>query len=223
MRYGIIALTGAAAVALAACSSSSTPAPTTTATATAKASPSSPTTTAKPNKPGDRVAGLIASVSGNTIQVAEKSSTATIAFTNETTVAEMYPAQLSDVTAGSCVSIRPTRDSQPSGPVTAHAVVVSPVGNGQCPQAQHGRGVRGAVASVTGNTIAVTTQGNPNPTTVEINGDTRYAKRVGANSQAITAGKCIAGRGTEDSSGALQATSITVRQAGNRPCPSPRR
>jgi hypothetical protein len=219
MRYGIIALTGAAALALAACSSSSTPAPTTTATA----SPSSPTTTVKPNKSGDRVAGLIASVSGNTIQVAEKSSTATIAFTNETTVAEMYPAQLSDVTAGSCVSIRPTRDSQPSGPITAHAVVVSPVGNGQCPQAQHGRGVRGAVASVTGNTIAVTTQGNPNPTTVEINGDTRYAKRVGANSQAITAGKGIAGRGTEDSSGALQATSITVRQAGNRPCPSPKR
>ncbi|PXX09864.1 hypothetical protein C8E89_105218 [Mycolicibacterium moriokaense] len=208
MRYGIIAVTGAAAVALAACSSSSTPAP---------------ATTPKANKPVDRVAGLIASVAGSTIQVTEKNSTATIAFTNETRVAEMYPAQLSDVTAGSCVSIRPTRDSQPSGPTTAHTVVVSPADNGQCPQAQNGRGVRGAVASVSGNTIAVTTQRNPNPTTVEINGDTRYAKRVVANSQAIAAGKCIAGRGTEDGSGALQATSITVRQADNRPCPSPRR
>ncbi len=171
----------------------------------------------------DRVAGLIASVSGNTIQVTEKTSTATIAFTNETTVAEIDPAQLSDVTAGSCVSIHPTRDSQPSGPVTAHTVVVSPAGNGECPRAQDDRAVRGMVASVTGNTIAVTTEGNPNPTTVGINGDTHYAKRVAANSQAITAGKCVTGRGTEDSSGALQATSITVRQAGNRPCPSPKR
>jgi hypothetical protein len=219
MRYGIIALTSAAAVALAACSSSSTPAPATTATA----SPSSPATTAKPNKPGDRVAGLIASVSGNTIQVTEKNSTATIDFTNQTALSEIDPAQLSDVTAGSCVGVRPTRDSQPNGPVTAHTVLVSPARNGKCPQAQDGRGVRGTVASVNGNTIAVATAGNPTPTTVGINGDTGYAKRVAANPQAITAGKCITGRGTKDSSGALQATSITVRPAGNRPCPSPRR
>jgi hypothetical protein len=210
MRYGIIALTSAAAVALAACSSSSTPAPATTAT------------TAKPNKAGDRVAGLIASVSGNTIHVTEKNSTATIDFTNQTAISEIDPAQLSDVTAGSCVGVRPTRDSRPNGPVTAHTVLVGPARNGQCPQAQDGRGVRGTVASVNGNTISVATAANPTPTTVGINGGTGYAKRVAANPKAITAGKCITGRGTNDSSGALQATSITVRPAGNRPCPSPR-
>jgi hypothetical protein len=162
-------------------------------------------------------------VSGNTIQVTERNSTATIAFTNQTAVAEMDPAQPSDVTVGSCVSIRPARDSQPNGPVTARAVVVSPAGNGQCPQSQGGRGVRGMVASVTGTTVAVTTEGNSNPTTVRINGNTRYVKRVTADSQAIAAGKCVMARGTEDNSGALEATSISVRQAGNRPCPSPKR
>ncbi|MCW2624555.1 hypothetical protein [Mycobacterium sp.] len=220
MRYRIIALTSAAALAIAACSSSTAPAPATTASATAV--PSSPATTAKPNKPGDRVEGLIASVSGNTIQVTEKNSTARIDFTNQTALSEIDQAQLSDVTAGSCVGIRPTRDSQPNGPITARTVLVSPAGNGQCPQAQDGRGVRGTVAAVNGNTIAVATASNPSPTTVGINGDTGYAKRVAANPQAITAGKCITGRGTNDSSGALQATSITVRPAGNRPCPSPR-
>jgi hypothetical protein len=220
MQYRIIALTSAAAVALAACSTSSTPAPATTATA----SPSGPATTAKPNKPGERVEGLIASVSGNTIQVTQKNSTATIDFTNQTAISEIDPAQLSDVTAGSCVAIRPTRDSAPTGPVTAHTVLVSPAGNGQCPQAHDGgRGVRGTVAAVTGNTIAVATATNPTPTIVGINGDTGYAKQLAAGPQAITAGKCIAGRGTNDGSGALQATSITVRPAGNRPCPSPRR
>jgi hypothetical protein len=139
-------------------------------------------------------------VSGNTIQVTERNSTATIAFTNQTAVAEMDPAQPSDVT-----------------------VVVSPAGNGQCPQSQGGRGVRGMVASVTGTTVAVTTEGNSNPTTVRINGNTRYVKRVTADSQAIAAGKCVMARGTEDNSGALEATSISVRQAGNRPCPSPKR
>ena len=163
-------------------------------------------------------------MSGNTIQVTQKTSTATIDFTNQTAISEIDPAQLSDVTAGSCVAIRPTRDSAPNGPVTAHTVLVSPAGNGQCPQAHDGgRGVRGTVAAVNGNTIAVATATNPTPTTVGINGDTRYAKWVAASPQAITAGKCIAGRGTNDSSGALPATSITVRPAGNRPCPSPRR
>jgi len=55
--------------------------------------------------------------SGNTIQVTQKNSTATIDFTNQTAIAEIDPAQLSDVTAGSCVAIRPTR--APNGPVTA--------------------------------------------------------------------------------------------------------
>ena len=54
-----------------------------------------------------------AAESGNTIQVTQKNSTATIDFTNQTAIAEIEPAQLSDVTAGSCVAIRPTRDGAP--------------------------------------------------------------------------------------------------------------
>jgi hypothetical protein len=81
--------------------------------------------------------------------------------------------------------------------------------------------VRGTVASVNGATLAVTTAGNQ--TIVTVNSDTTYAKRVASNSQAISVGKCIAARGTNDTNGTLQATATTVRPAGNRLCPGPRR
>jgi hypothetical protein len=220
MRYRVVvALIAIAAVLIAACGSSSTPSspsPAASATSSVAGTPNA--------KPSDHVAGLIATVSGTTVAVTQRSGSATVDFTNATKVSEIDPAQLSDVTSGSCVTIRPTRDSQPNGPVTARTVIVSPADNGQCAQphdGQNGRGVRGTVAPVNGATLAVTTAGNQ--TNVIVNSDTTYAKRVASNSQAISVGKCIAARGTNDTNGTLQATAITVRPAGNRLCPGPRR
>ncbi|MBV8927780.1 MAG: hypothetical protein JO152_01475 [Mycobacteriaceae bacterium] len=213
MRYAIMALTGAVAVTLAACGSSSTH---TASSGTSGPSPTS--TTAKPANGKDHVAGLINSVSGNTIQVAQpNNATATVDVTNSTKVAELVPAQLTDVTTGSCVNIRPTRDN----PGTARSVLVSPADNGNCPQPQNGRGVLGTVASVNGNTIVVTTAGNP--TNVTVTPTTTYAKRTDSTTQAIAQGKCIAARGTNDNSGALQATAITLRPAVNGNCPGTKR
>jgi Domain of unknown function (DUF5666) len=217
MRYTAVALLAAAALALAACGSSTTGTPAASGTSAS----SSPTSTARPANGKHRVAGLIASVSGNTVQVTQRNGSATVDFTNSTTVSEIVPAQLTDVTTGSCITVRPTRDSGQGGPVTAQNVLVSTSNDGKCPQPQDNHGVRGAVASVNGNTISVTTGGNQNNVTVTPT--TTYAKRAAANDQAIAQGKCINARGTKDSGGVLQATAINLRPASNGSCGGPRR
>ena len=239
MRYTIVLVGAAVALSLAACGSSSNNASPTSSstssnasgssttsgssTSTAPTSPgtaSGPTSTSQPAGGTDRVAGLIASLSGNSIQVTERDGTATVAFTSSTSMSSMAPAQLSDVTAGSCVMVRPTRDGGPtsSGTVTARSVAVFAATGGNCPQPQGGHGVGGTVASVNGNTIAVTTGANSPQTTVSVTDSTTYTKRTSATSQDIAPGKCLAARGTKDNSGVLQATAISLRPATNGTC-----
>jgi hypothetical protein len=227
MRYTVVALIAAAAVPLAACGSSSSPTGSSTGASGASTSPSTSNSTGAaphgtPNAKADHVAGLIASVAGNTVTVNQKNGTATVDFTDATKIAEVDAATLTDVTAASCVSIRPTKDSAPNGPVTARSVLVSPANNGQCAgPGQNGRGVRGAVASVSANTITVSSAGNQ--TSVTVTPDTRYTKLTSTSASAIAQGKCLAAHGTKDGSGALQATSITVRAANNGNCGGSRR
>jgi hypothetical protein len=210
MRYIVFAIVGASALSLAACASSTSP---TNHSPGASGASSSPSTTANAGGGRDRVAGLIASVSGNAIQVNQQNGPATVDFTNSTKFAEISPGALTDVTAGSCVTIRTSRENQS----TARAVLVSPADNGKCPQPQRNRGIVGSVSSVTGNTISVATAGNS--TNVSVTADTSYARRASATSQSVAQGKCIAARGTKDNNGALQATAVTVLPANNGNCP----
>ena len=102
---------------------------------------------------------------------------------------------------------------------------VRPAADGKCPQAKDSGkrpGVQGSVASVAGNTINVTStdaSGNATQTAVTVNDKTKYSKQATADSQAITAGKCMTAKGTQDGSGALQATSIDLRPAHDGKCP----
>jgi Domain of unknown function (DUF5666) len=247
MRYTLLVLAAMAALSVAACGSSSNPTPAASGTSSSQTSPSSNPTSAPsgpastpPSQPGnghDHVAGLIATVSGNSIQVTQQNGTATVDFSDSTPVSEIDPAQLSDVTTGSCVAVRPTHDggAAGSGSITARAVLINPASNGSCSQPQGGPGgpgrpggrgaqpIRGTVASVNGNTVALTTAGNPSQLNVSVTNTTTYSKHTDSNSQAIAQGKCIAARGTKDSSGALQATAINLQPANNGSCPGPRR
>jgi hypothetical protein len=161
-------------------------------------------------------------VSGGTIQVTQqkKGTAATVDFTTSTKVSEVTSAGLTDVTAGSCVTVRPTRDNAPNGgTITAASVRVSPADNGSCPQPaqpQPNSGVQGTVASVAGNTITINTTSTPQ--TVTVSDKTKYTKEAAANSQAIAQGKCLQAQGT-DNNGALQATTIRVQQAADGKCP----
>lgn len=144
--------------------------------------------------------------------------------TPSTTVAELTPAQLTDVTAGSCVAVRPTHDNgSAGGQVTARNVLIGTAANGTCTTPQHARAgaVRGTVVSVNGNTVVVNVtdqNGSTSQANVAVDNTTTFEKRAVATPAAITQGKCLAARGSNDSSGNLQATMVTVTPSDNGNC-----
>jgi Domain of unknown function (DUF5666) len=234
-RLAILTLTGATALSVAACGSSNNSKPATSASPTSSAV-TSPSPSASPNGKA-WVSGMIASVSGDAIQVTQQTGSATVDFTPSTKITEVTPAQLTDVTAGSCVTALPARDSTDTGgTITAQFVRVSPAVDGQCPEPKHPAGappsggpaghrpVRGTVASVAGNTITVTgadANGSASQTNVTVTDTTKYTKQAATDAQALAQGKCIAARGTKADSGTLQATAISVQPADDGTCPQP--
>jgi hypothetical protein len=224
-QLAILAVTGATAVSIAACSTSNNQ-------NTGKPSTSvSPTRTApKPPPPAppmghDHIEGLVRSVSGNTIQLTQRDRTAaTVEFAPSTMVTELGPAKLTDVTPSSCVDVEAAAQSGPPGaPVTAQSVTISPSEGGRCPPPEPSSGgpaespsVYGTVASVTGNTIDITSTdptGKTTHTNVNVTDTTTYTKHAVTNAQAIQNGKCMAAQGTNNG-GVLQAVTIDLE-----PCP----
>jgi hypothetical protein len=180
-----------------------------------------------PPPPADYVEGMISTFEGNTIGLRTREGTATVNFSPSTEIIETTPAQLSDVTPGSCVDIHPAPNSAP-GAVTAQSVTVSPAANGNCPPPAPEPGpagpappssggpaaapaVDGKVDSVTDNVITVA--GAPQ-TKVTVTDTTTYAKAAPADTEALTQGKCLSAEGTKNSAGVLQATMIDLQ-----PCP----
>ncbi|WP_406815977.1 DUF5666 domain-containing protein [Mycobacterium sp. M23085] len=245
-RFAVFAVAGATALSLSACGSSNKSNPPSTSTSTSTSTITSTTTSSTPHAEA-RVSGLIASVAGNSIQVTkEDNATASVNFTSTTKITEAVPAGLPDVTPGSCVSVKPTEGSAPGPSVTAASVKISQSVNGACPkppQNEPGAStttppslppsqapakpawIRGSVASVSGNTINLTNtdpSGNTTQTTVTVDDKTKFTKQSSANTDAITPGKCLSARGTQDNGGALQATSINLRQAVDGKCGKPK-
>jgi hypothetical protein len=238
-RVALLAVTGATAMSIAACGASNdakptSPNPTSSAPSSSSSSPSrSPSAKGK-----DWVNGLIDSVSGNTIQVSQRSGSATVDFTPSTAVSEITPAQLTDITTGSCVSVHPDRHgaSTERGAITARSVRVSSAVDGKCPQPKQPAGettstpgapatrhqIGGQVASVAGNTITLNEAdagGTSSQTKVTVTDTTKYTKQSTTDAQAIAQGKCIAAHGTTDGAGTLHATTISVQQSDNGSCP----
>src|SRR6202021_1001604 len=99
-RVALLAVTGATAMSIAACGASNDAKPTSTNPTSSAPSSSSSTKPSASAKGKDWVNGLIDSVSGNTIQVSQRSGSATVDFTPSTAVSEITPAQLTDITTG---------------------------------------------------------------------------------------------------------------------------
>jgi hypothetical protein len=167
---------------------------------------------------------MISTFEGNTIGLRTREGTATVDFSPSTEIIETTPGQLSDVTPGSCVEVRPAPQSAP-GAVTAQSVSVSPAVDGKCPPLAPEPGpaspssgapapaVAGKVDAVADNTLTVANGAGPQ-TTVTVTDTTTYSKATPADTEALTAGKCLSAEGTKNSSGALQATMIDLQ-----PCP----
>ena len=236
-RLALVAVSAATALSVAACGSSNTASPQSSA---ANGSGTSPSTSAPPANGHARVSGLIASVSGNAAQVTAQKGNTTVDFTPSTKVTEVTAAALTDVTAGGCVSVRPAHgESQGGQPITAASVRLSPAVDGKCASGAQAapapspsgspttapakrRGVQGAIASVAGNTINITStdaNGNTEQTAVAVNDQTRYTKQAPGTTQSIAQGQCLNAQGSLDNAGALQATTINLRPARDGKCP----
>lgn len=185
-----------------------------------------PTASAIPPKPGpsaapppappppaakDYVEGLVESVSGNAIQLRTRTGSAAVDFSPSTRVVEQSPAQLTDVTPGSCVNVRATPQSaHPPAAITAQSVTITPAIDGKCPPPA---GFYGTVTSVSGSTISVSglgPGGQATPTNVTVAGSTTYNKQTASSSQAIEHGRCMGAQGTQDA-GVLHAMTIALQ------------
>ncbi len=177
--------------------------------------PPAPGGAARPPTPPvgkDYVEGVVESVSGGRIALRTRTGSATVGFAPSTPVFRANPARLTDVTPGSCVNVRATPQSAPSGSgITAQAVTITSAVDGKCPPPA---GFYGTVASVSGNTIVVSGWGSGGgqaaPTAVAVADTTSYTKQTVSSTQAITNGTCMGARGTNDG-GVLQAATISLQ------------
>lgn len=202
-RFAILGVAGAAALSVGACH---------------KNSPEASTL--------ESVSGMIASVSGSTVQVTQPTGTVTVDVSSSAKVDEFSKARLTDIVVGSCVNVTPTPDSPSGDAFTALSVQrTQPVSDGKCWEpkraASPGQPVNGTVASMADNTIDVTftgADGERSEAHVTVTGNTHYSQDTLTNSEAIAQGKCITARGTKDGDAPLQATAVTLGPAANGRC-----
>src|ERR1700737_4276146 len=102
-RLAILTVTGATALSVAACGAPNNTKPATSASPTSSAATSSPPSASANGK--GWVSGMIASVSGDVIQVTQQTGNATVDFTPSTKITELTPPHLPDVTAGGWVAV----------------------------------------------------------------------------------------------------------------------
>jgi uncharacterized protein DUF5666 len=165
------------------------------------------------------------------------------------------PSATSDTTSTDANT--PAVAPDPTAAITAGTVAISDAVNGSCvrgfggagggrnvaaggsatgttPGGHGGRGgVFGTVASLSGDTMTVTTMSRPvaaadssdtsaTPTTVTrtvtLDQATTYTKAAPADSSALAVGNCVTALGAPDSSGAVTATSMVIRPAVNGSC-----
>lgn len=214
-RFALLAVVAVVLLGVAMCHSSdtnsSTPAkPTATPAAQPSPAPSAaPPAPAPPPVGKDYVEGLIKSVSGGTIQLRTRTGSATVDFSPSTRVVQVAPAKLTDVTPGSCVNVRATPQSAPTGgAITAQSVTITPAVDGKCPPPA---GFYGTVTSVSGDTIAVNGIGaQAAPTNVTVANSTSYQLQTPTDAQAIANGKCMGAQGIQDA-GVLHAATISLQ------------
>lgn len=214
-QVALVGIIAAVALSVAMCHSDGTASTSSTGKPTVTAVPPSlpqgapsPPAPPPPPAPKDYVEGMVQGVSGGTIRLRTRTGSATVDFSPSTRVVEVTPAHLTDVTPGSCVNVRATPQSAPSGgTITAQDVTVTSAVDGKCPPPV---GFYGTVSSVSGNTIAVNGLGpQPTPTNVTVANSTSYQKQTPSGPEAITNGKCMGAQGTQDA-GVLHAMTISL-------------
>ncbi|GAB7070719.1 hypothetical protein JCM12141A_50080 [Mycolicibacterium hodleri] len=162
-----------------------------------------------------RASGLVATVSGGTVTLSGSKGAGTVDVSPSTHVTQIVPSQLTNLAVGDCVVVHPTKDGGAPPTVTAASVQFALAKDGRC--GHGGRAVIGTVASITGNTVAVTEAAQPT-VTVTVTPDTRYTSRTTATPAAIAVGQCLTARGTAGTTGDVQAAAVSVRPSDDGRC-----
>ena len=167
---------------------------------------------APPAPPRVSAKGLVNSVAGSTLSLTAKEGPSSVAITSSTKVFKVSPAELPDVTVGSCVDVQ--RGTAPSA--AAKRITVSARGNGKCAEASTDKRLRGQVTAVNGNSVTVANA----PSAITVDQKTTYLKQESVSALAITQGSCLSASGSLDPGRVLQAVSATiVPPAANGLCP----
>ncbi len=216
--------------------------------------------------------GLLAEVSGDTLQIQGADGQVAVTYSTDTTITETVDGSADDLAVGACVTVQ-TEDagngnsgSATASKVTASTVTVSqPASDDTCSTGRIGQGgglpgglpsgrptdmpepaelpdgnrpsgapgqgfggfpVAGQVTSVDADTFVVeatrpagTSGEDDQPSdetttsavTVTTTADTTWRIEQSADADALVAGSCVTALGTADSSGAVEAASISVR------------
>ena len=225
-----ILLVGVAAVSMTACGAA-----TSASGSQPKASPS--------GGGGNGVAGQLAQLSGNKLELSGQNGVTNVTFSSSTRVTETAVGTLADVVAGVCITAAGQKDA--TGAIAATTVTLTPkrLMNGTCtPAARNaspnpnrsprprpsGAGnfpsppanftfVRGEVASTSGTTVTVNVTGGGTQT-VTVPTTARITKQQQISTSQLAVGQCIVATGQKNSSGTVQARTLSITPKGPTGC-----
>ena len=224
----LVAVLSVVTVACSSASSQTTQSVTSTTTSTTDTITTSPTTTQSSQFRRSGANGTIASVDGNTLTITTSQGQATVIISSSTTIEKTVAGDVSDLAQGGFVTISGTSDS--SGNVDATSIMVmqgqpptrTTPGNGSSttrpsgtfPGGGTGRQMTiGTISAINGNSITVTTT-QQSQVTVNIDSNTIIQKTVAGSVSDLQTGLSVSAIGPTDSNGAVDATSISIRPAG---------
>jgi hypothetical protein len=199
------------------------------AAATAAKSSSSPSPGAG-NAFRNGASGQLVQINAQTLILTGPNGDTTVTYTTTTTFTKTSVGTLADVTRGTCIVASGQKDT--SGVTTATNVSISPKTAAGCaarnfapnpaPGASprpsptsrpNGAFVSGEVTAVSGTSITLLTQANGSQT-VKVAAVATFIKTATVLVSDLQNGQCIRANGARNSTGDVQATSITITPAG---------
>jgi len=228
-----LVLSVALSVVTLACSSASpvtTSSSTTTTTITTTAGSTTTSTTTTAQRPGAN--GTIAAINGDTLTLTTRQGQVTVNVSSSTTIEKTVSGTIDDLGQGDFVTISGTTDN--TGNLDATSIMIRPQGetnqsfpttgtppaNGggfTTPSGTFGGGAGrqftiGTISSVSGNNLTVTT--SQAQVTVTVGTNTVIQKTISGTLADLSVGDSVSAVGPTDSSGNIDATSISIRPQG---------
>ncbi len=173
-------------------------------------------------------AGQLVKITGSTLILSGTNGDTTVVYDSSTRLQRTSTAAVGDIVPGVCIVATGQKDA--TGAVTATSVRITPATNGSCANAgqQPGGGfpgfatprpgrptppaglsfAAGLVTAVSGTQITVQQQAGS--ATISVPTTVRVSKTSAATAADLQVGECITAAGQRDSSGTVQARSLTI-------------